>query len=277
MKNFLSLTIVLTFLAGIADSAAPITKEKAWTVTYAVGTTAPRLEVSNIWGSVRVRTGPIGEITVAVSEIRSAPDQQRFSMSLDSINLDIEADLNGVSITVGDRENRWQRMDRCHGCRVDYQFEILVPPNAVVDVGTVMDGLVYVSGVEGVVSASNVNGPISIDDIQDCGSISSVNGGVKIGFSRAPLRNCSIETINGDITLKVPADTSLDLTIDLFNGDIESEFPVDPLVLPATTEYVVEDGRHQYRIQQLSGIRIGAGGPTYTIASMNGDVRIRKN
>jgi len=277
MKNFLSLSIVLALLAGLADSAAPITKEKAWTETYAVGTTAPHLEVSNIWGSVFVRTGPNGEITVAVSEIRTAPDEQRYSMSLDRINLDIEATSNGVSIVVGDREHRWQRMDRCHGCRVDYQFEILVPPNAVIDVGTVMDGRVDVRDVEGVVSASNVNGPISVDGIQNCGSINSVNGGVKIGFSRTPFRDCSIETINGDITIKVPANTSLDLTVDLFNGDVKSEFPVDSFVLPATTEYVVEDGRHQYRIQQLSGFRIGAGGPTYTIASMNGDVRIRKN
>jgi len=276
MKTYLSLLIVLVLTAGISKSATPVTEEKAWTETYAVATTAAHLEVSNIWGSVRVRTGKSGEISVSVSEVRTAPDQERFEMSLERLNLDIEADSNGVSILVGDRNERWQRMDRCRGCRVDYQFEILVPPNAVVDVGTVMDGLVDVRDVEGVVSASNVNGPISVDGIRNCDTISSVNGGVEIGFSQAPLRDCSIETINGDITLGVPANTSLDLTMDLFNGDIRSEFPVGPLAMPATVEHVVEDGRNQYRIQQLSGIRIGAGGPTYSIASINGDVRIQK-
>jgi hypothetical protein len=277
MKSYLSIFITLVLFTGAANSATPISEEKAWTETYTVSETAPHLKISNIWGGVRVRTGKSGEITVSVTEVRSAPDRALFDMSLERINLDIEADNNGVSILVGDREERWRRMDRCKGCRVDYQFDVVVPADAVVDVGTVMDGLVDVKGVEGVVSASNVNGRIHVDDINNCDSISSVNGRVEIGFTRAPVRDCSIETINGDITLDVPANTSLDVTMDLFNGDIRSDFPVDPLSLPATVEHVTKDGQNQYRIQQLSGIRIGAGGPTYTIASMNGDVRIQKN
>ena len=277
MKNTLSIAITLLLFAGIADSAAPITEEKAWTETYAVGTSTPHLEISNIWGGVRVRTGNSGEIVVSVSEVRTAPNQAMFEMSLERINLDIETDSSGVSILVGDRNNRWNRMDRCRGCRVDYQFDIVVPPNAVIDVGTVMDGLVDVSGVTGVVSASNVNGSIAVDKIQNCESINSVNGRVKIGFSQAPVNDCSIETVNGDITLSVPANTNLDVTADLFNGEIKSDFPVGPLSMPATVEHVVEDGRNLYRIQQLNGIRIGAGGPTYSIASINGDVRIQRN
>ena len=277
MKNTLSITIMLLLLASIANSAVPITEEKAWTETYAVGTSTPHLEISNIWGGVRVRTGNSGEIVVSVSEVRTAPNQALFEMSLERINLDIETDADSVSILVGDRDNRWDRMDRCRGCRVDYQFDIVVPPNAVIDVGTVMDGLVDVSGVAGIVSASNVNGSIAVAQIQNCESINSVNGRVNVGFSQAPVNDCSIETVNGDITLSVPANTSLDVTADLFNGEIKSDFPIGPLSMPATVEHAVEDGRNRYRIQQLNGIRIGAGGPTYSIASINGDVRIQRN
>ena len=117
----------------------------------------------------------------------------------------------------------------------------------------------------------------SADQIQNCESINSVNGGVKIDFSQAPVNDCNIETVNGDITLSVPENTSLDVTADLFNGDIKTDFPVGPLSMPATVEHVVEDGRNRYLIQQLNGIRIGAGGPTYSFASINGDVRIRRN
>jgi hypothetical protein len=277
MKNYLSIAISLFLIVGVANSTTQITEEKAWTETYAVGRSAPHLEISNIWGGVRVRTGSSGEIVVSVSEVRTAPNQAMFEMSLERINLDIEADSNGVSILVGDRDNRWDHMDRCHGCRVDYQFDIVVPLNAVIDVGTVMDGLVDVSGVEGIVSASNVNGSIAVDQIQNCESINSVNGRVKISFSQPPVNDCSIETVNGDITLSVPENTSLDVMADLFNGEIKSDFPVDPLSTPVTVEHVIEDGRNLYRIQQLHGIRIGAGGPTYSIASINGDVRIRRN
>lgn len=277
MKTYLSLFVLLLLLTSVANSATPITEEKNWTETYAVTAAAPRLQISNIWGNVRVRTGKAGEITVSVAEKRSAPDQALFTMSVERINLDIEADTNGVSIIVGDRDDRWKRMDRCRGCRVDYQFDVVVPADAIIDVGTVMDGRVDVKGVTGMVSASNVNGPIAVDEIRNCDSISSVNGGVKIGFTHAPVHNCNIETINGDVTLGVPANTSLDVAVDLFNGDIRSDFAVGTFAPPATVEQVNEDGRHQYRIQQMSGVRIGAGGPTYTIASMNGDVRILKN
>lgn len=277
MKKYLSLLIVFAFFIDFASAATPITEEKAWTETYAVGTSTPHLEISNIWGGVRVRTGKVGEIIVSVTALRTAPSEELFHMSLQRINLDIEADSNGVSILVGDRNNRWNQMDRCRGCRVDYQFDIVVPPDSVVDVGTVMDGLVDVSGVTGVVSASNVNGSISVEKIENCASINNVNGRIKVSYTKAPVDDCDIQTVNGNITLNVPDNTSLDVTADLFNGEIESDFPVDSLSLPATVEHIIKDGRNRYRIQQLSGVRIGAGGPTYSIASINGDVRIRRN
>lgn len=277
MKNVMSLSIILLLTTGIANSATPVTEEQTWTETYAVGTSTPHLEISNIWGGVRVRTGDTDKIVVSISESRSAPDQSLFELSLERINLDIEADSNGVSMIVGDREERWHRMNRCHNCRVDYQFDVLVPPNAIVDVGTVMDGHVDVSGVTGVVSASNVNGSVSVEKIENCDEISSVNGRIRIQFDVAPQRDCEIETVNGNITLNVPDDTSLDVTADLFNGEIKSDFPVDPLSYPATVEHLEEDGRSIYRIHKRSGVRIGAGGPTYSVASINGDIRIRRN
>jgi hypothetical protein len=277
MKNIISTWIVLVFLAATAHSASGITKENTWKETYVVQTASPRLVIENIWGSVRVRTGKNGEISVSATEVRSAPDQERFEHSLDVLALDIDADANGVSMLVGQTEDRWHKMDRCRGCRVDYQFEVVVPAGATVDIGTVLDGIVDIDGIAGAVSASNVNGPIRINNIRNCESIESVNGRVELGFSQAPILNCNIETVNGDITLDVPTGTGMDVALDLFNGKVASELQVSPFAMPATVEHIVEDGHNQYRIQKLSGVRIGAGGPTYSITSMNGDVRIQKH
>lgn len=277
MNTYSTLAGALGLLTATVLFAAPVTEEKAWTETYAVTTSSPHLHISNIWGSVTVRSGRSGEIAVSVTELRSAPDQERFDLSLDVMGLDIDADNDGVSLVVGDREERWNRMDGCDGCRVDYQFDIQVPPGTVLDVGTVLDGRVDIHGVDGMVSASNVNGPISVGDLRDCGDISSVNGRIELQYSRAPVQNCSIETINGDITLEVPGSADLDVALDLFNGDVASDFPVAAFALPATVEQTTADGHTRYRIKQLSGVRIGAGGPIYSIASMNGDVRIQKN
>ena len=277
MKTSSKALIALLLTTATLHAANAVEVQNNWNDTYSVDTATPHLRISNIWGGVTVRTGKSGQISVSAVELRSAPDQQRFDRSFESIRLDIKADANGVSLLVGDPNERWHRMNECRGCRLDIQFEVLVPPGATVDVGTVMDGRVDVEGINGSVSASNVNGPVRVDDIRECTSIESVNGKVDVGFAISPVNDCSIETINGDITLEVPDGTGLDIALDLFNGDISTQLLVGPLDLPATIEHTLENGHDQYRIQKFSGLRIGAGGPTYSISSMNGDVRIQKH
>jgi DUF4097 and DUF4098 domain-containing protein YvlB len=151
-----------------------------------------------------------------------------------------------------------------------------VPVNTQLDVSTVNDGRIDVAGIAGRVSAANVNGPISVAGMHNCAELDSVNGEVTLGFERSPGENCRIETVNGDITLVMPDGTGFDLAMDLFNGRMLTQLPVDALALPARVEHIESGGRHQYRIEQQAGVRIGAGGPTFTISSLNGDIRIQK-
>jgi len=277
MKTTITALIALVLSAGTSHAAGSVEEQKNWKDTYTVNTATPHLRISNIWGGVKVRTGESGQISVSAVELRSAPDQERFEQSFESIRLDVKTDAYGVSLLVGDPDERWHRMEQCRGCRLDIQFEVLVPPGATIDVGTVMDGRVDIEGVTGSVSASNVNGPVRIDDIRECTSIESVNGRVDVGFATSPVNDCKIASINGDITLDVPEGTGLDIRLDLFNGDLSSQLSAGPLDLPATIERTMENGHDQYRIQKLSGLRIGAGGPVYSISSINGDVRIQKH
>ena len=271
------LQVAALLLVAAPALPEPVAEHRSWTDTYDVSGGSPHLKVSNIWGSVQVRAGEPGRITVAVTELRSAPDSALFERSLELIGLDIEANASGVSIRVGNPIDRRDGIGDCRGCRVDYQFEIQAPADAVVDVGTVMDGKIDIRGIAGPISASNVNGPIDIDGMQNCSAIDSVNGPVGIGFSATPRQDCGIETINGDVTFRVPADISMDIAFDLFNGEVSSELPVDAFAPPASVEQVAADGRTQYRIQQLAGLRIGAGGPVYTVGSVNGDLKIGKH
>jgi len=277
MKTTITALIALVLAASTSHAAGSVEEQKNWKDTYTVNTATPHLRISNIWGGVKVRTGESSQISVSAVELRSAPDQERFEQSFESIRLDVKSDAYGVSLLVGDPDERWQRMEQCRGCRLDIQFEVLVPPGATIDVGTVMDGRVDIEGVTGSVSASNVNGPVRVNGIRECTSIESVNGKVDVGFATSPVNDCTIETINGDITLDVPEGTGLDIKLDLFNGDLSSQLSTSPLDLPATIERTMENGHDQYRIQKFSGLRIGAGGPVYSISSINGDVRIQKH
>ena len=264
-------------LAGhVVAAADTVVQENAWTEHYPVSIPAASLAIDNIWGSVRVRSGDVDRISVTISERRAAPSAELFDRSMTMYFLDTRADEGGVSIHVGGADRNWRQMNRCTGCRVDYQFDVIVPPGTNVDVGTIVDGRVTVSGDLGTVSASNVNGPIDVDGLKNCARVASVNGPIDLDFAGTPGSDCTIESINGDITLAMPGDAGIDMALDLFNGRVVSELDVEPVALPATIEAISDNGRHAYRIEQPAGLRVGAGGPSYRISSLNGDVRIRK-
>ncbi len=273
----LTLTLAVPALFALPTAMAAVTDQKTWSETYPVSAAVPKLLIDNIWGNVRVRTGAAREIVVTVNEKRAAPTQELFELSKETIYLDVQADDAGVSMVVGKPERMAGRRERCRGCRVDYQFEVTVPPGTQVDVSTVTDGSIDVAGIGGPVNASNVNGPVAAKDLQDCAQIESVNGAVDVSFARAPSHDCSIKTINGDITLTVPGGAGLDAALSMMQGNVISEFDLEPLALPATVEQRNEDGRFVYRIAQAGGIRLGKGGPTFSIESLNGDLRIRKS
>jgi hypothetical protein len=75
----------------------------------------------------------------------------------------------------------------------------------------------------------------------------------------------------------MPVGTGLDVALDLFNGRMVSDFQVDAYALPAVVEHTRDDGQHRYRIQQSAGIRLEGGGPTFSISSLNGDIRIQES
>jgi hypothetical protein len=268
---------LVALLACGVSAADPISEQKTSQHIYPVSANAPRLYVRNIWGNVTVRAGVAREISVTISERRSAPTQQLIEQSKTQIRLETEASNAGVSMIVDDPDRTDGRSDLCRGCHVDYQFDISVPADAQIDVGTVTDGRVDVTGIRGPVNARNVNGPVAVKGLNDCSKIESVNGALDVMFARAPGENCSIKTINGRITIGLPANAGLDAILSVTQGDIESDFDVEPMTLPAKLEKQEQDDRFGYHIEQPAGVRIGAGGPTFTFASLNGDVRIRKN
>jgi len=107
--------------------------------------------------------------------------------------------------------------------------------------------------------------------------VARVDDGEVGALGREPGGACRVDTINGDITVRVPGGADFDLSLELFNGRIVSDFDVEPLALPAVVEESGDDdGGREYRISQAAGLRIGRGGPMFTIASLNGDVSIQK-
>ncbi len=268
---------VLALLACHVEAAEPVGEQHTWQQSYPMTSSSARLLVRNIWGNVTVRAGATRDIVVTAYERRSAPTQALLEESKEQVRLDVRADSGSVALVVGDPQRLAGRSDLCRGCRLDIQFEIAVPPGTQVDVGTVTDGRVDVTGVGGLINAHNVNGPVAVSNVNECTNIESVNGALDVTFARAPAEDCTIETINGTITVGLPANAGLDAVLSVTHGSVESEFEVQPIAVPTLRETQSSAARFSHRIEQFAGVRLGGGGPTFTFASLNGDVRILKN
>ncbi|MFK8014650.1 MAG: hypothetical protein AB8G17_04360 [Gammaproteobacteria bacterium] len=270
--------IVALALSGlcVASAAEPLSEASEGLKTFSVGS-QPMLEVSNIWGDVTIVSGPPGEIEVAFESIRSAADARNFERSRSVLPLTIEQDGNAVIARVGRQHTNNNYEPNCRRCKLDVQFTITVPQDADIDASTINDGSVTVNDVGGTVSASNINGPIHIAGLERCGDINSINGAVLLDYKIAPDADCAIRTINGDIIVGLPTPPALDLAIDLANGKVRSEFDVAAMAIPATVEQRSRGDKTIYNIEQMAGLRIGSGGATLKITSMNGNVQIARS
>ena len=276
MKPHLACLGASLFIVGSVH-AADVTEQNTWQHTYPMSTSTPQLSVRNVFGNVTVRAGNTREIIVAITERRSAPTQAALEESKTQLRLHTEATQDGASFVVDNPNQGSVRTELCRRCRVEYEFDITVPMEAQVDVGTVTDGRVEVTGVRGAVSARNVNGPVAVAGLSECSKIESVNGALNVNFARAPGKDCALKTINGDITVGLPASAGLDAMLSVTHGELESDFDIEPLTATPQVEREQRDSGYLYRIDQKAGVRVGAGGPTFTFASLNGDIRFVKN
>ncbi|MEL6447223.1 MAG: hypothetical protein AAFQ62_04670 [Pseudomonadota bacterium] len=275
MKRITHLALAAT-LASAPALADGVTDEKDWNETFDVGGN-PSLTIDNIWGNISIKPGASDEITMSIRSVRTADDAVSFERSLELIPLRIAQEGDDVYLRVGRDQEKWWNDYRCDGCRLHVDLEITVPVSTALDVKTVNDGDVRIWGVEGRVTAANVNGSITTKGVTQCTNVETINGDVEVTFTQSPSTDCRIETLNGDIALDMAPGADANLAVSLFNGKILSEVDLAPREMAATVERRTKNGRNHYDIEQLAGLRLGRGGKTLTLKSLNGDVLVARS
>lgn len=237
---------------------------------------APKVFVRNVWGEIKVRPHDGDSVIVRVSERRLAADEEQLARLDRHIWLETEHDPSGLSLVVGNDDERSRWRSDCRRCELHLQFDIQVPRDARVDVGTVMDGAVRIQGLAGPVAAHNVNGDVRVEGVHHCGDFDTVNGELSVDFDRQPSGECRFETVNGDMTVRLPDGGGARVLLDLFNGNIRSDFEVEGIATEATIESQESGAGTRYRISQAMGLKVGRGGAEFHFESINGDVLIRR-
>ena len=253
------LLLAATLAACLALPAAA--QDYHFTKTLAVG---DQMEVGNINGNIEVTraAGRLAEVTVTKTVKKGDGSLVKAIM---------EAGGNGMHVCTiyvnrdpnrhtcdGDNNN-----SRGHGrdnFEVDMHYVVRVPAGARLTIDDV-NGNVTVTGADVDSKVNTVNGDITFAGV-GASTLGTVNGKVIGTFTGAAWDGTmSVETVNGSVDLTFPSGLNAEVSGEMVNGSVNSAFPI-----------TIDKG---WGPKSFNG-RIGTGGRTLKIETVNGTITLKK-
>ncbi len=236
--------------------------------------------VDNIFGSITVEGYNGREVQLLVHKTIKARTKEIIQRAKEEVELEITEDGNTIDLYVDGPfrcNDKWRRGGKWRnpGYEVHFDFELKVPHKTSLCLKTVTKGNIDVKNVEGEFEIKNVNGKIKMTEVAGAGEAHTVNGGIKVLFTKNPQTDCSFHTINGDIEVSFREGLSADFRMKTFNGDAYSDFPMTYLpARPAVSKR--HKGKYIYKSDRFVGVRVKKGGPEIKMDTLNGDLLIAK-
>ncbi len=144
---------------------------------------------------------------------------------------------------------------------VSVEITVRLPEGVRLDASTVNGGLT-IDGATTDVVAKTTNGSIDARSLGGPVSAKTTNGNIDVRAGALDRGRTEYTTTNGSITVELPARIDADLDMRTTNGRVTSDFPV-----------TIEGSFSNKRIRG----KLGNGGPTVRIATVNGSIRLRKS
>ncbi len=233
------------------------------------------LVADNVFGFIHV-TGYDGQaVQLEIDRTTRGRTRDDLALANREVELKISERGNRIELYV-DGPFRCQdgsRRSRHLDYQVNYDFRVKVPRACDLHLRTVTDGDLLVEDVSGKFDLENVNGKIQMNEVSGSGSAHTVNGAVKVLFSRNPASDCSFKSLNGDVDLAFGQGVSADLWFKTFNGEAYTDLNLTPLPQPVSTPER-RDGKYVYRSNRFYGGRAGKGGPQIKLDTFNGNIHV---
>jgi hypothetical protein len=268
-------------LAGAGGEARAAERTEVVRREIAIARDVHRVVIDNVFGSVRVRAGADGKVTLEIQQRASSRHASALDDAFREVTLEVSTAGGRLELV---QDGPFRCGDRCcawrSGCRwdpdyeVSWEWEVVVPPGVDLEASTVNGGALDIAGVGGRVDASNVNGPLRLAGLAGEVTASTVNGDLEAEFARSPSDASSFTTVNGDVELALPSGTSADLGFETMHGDVYTDFEVTALPVRAVAERAGGGGR-RYRFERDGVVRIGRGGVRLDCETVNGDIVVR--
>ena len=241
-----------------------------------------KLLVDNVSGFVHVTGTAGGQIQVSVAKHIGADSTAAMAEAKRDVKLDISQQGNSVRLYVdGPFRNRDgngvnYRGDDYYGYRVLFDYEIQVPYDTELVLKTVIDGDIEVKKVSADFTVNGVNGGIDMQEMSGSGIVRTVNGPVKVAFTRNPSKPTEFRSVNGTLDVYFQPGFSADLDFKTLNGGVYTDFDVvtRPVASGTATGRNI-DGKFLYRVDRRNlAARAGNGGPELKFETVNGAIRL---
>ncbi len=236
-----------------------------WTSGIEAGKT---VYVRNLNGAIRVEaaTGATAEVRAEKSWRRGDPKDVEIKAEKTAsgnilicaiyVKRNTRCDEDGYNVRGHDDSWDGDRND------VSVAFTVLLPKGVKLD-GSTVNGALDFSGATASVKAHTVNGEIVASSSGGPVSAKTVNGGIRVRAGALSEGTNEYSTVNGSVTLELPESLNANVEFSTVNGSVSSDdFPI-------TIQGRI-DRRH------LEG-KIGKGGPTLHVSTVNGSIRLRKS
>lgn len=156
---------------------------------------------------------------------------------------------------------------------------ISVPVHTSLKLSSVNGGDIVVTGVDGEMDVSDVNGAVTLNHVSGNSVVHALNGRILATFDRVNQKPMAFSSLNGDIDVTFPADLKANLNIRSDRGDIFSDFDVQ--LQAAAPKQVVEGseghgGKYRVKIDKTVHGAINGGGPEIQFTNFQGSIYIRK-
>jgi len=230
------------------------------------------LVVDNVTGFIEVTASSGGSVEMDVEKTLSGDSADRLALARKEISLNTTQEGGLVRLYVDGPFRHGGGWHEVYGFR--YNFRIRVPQGVKLELHSVNDSHITVDGTVGDFKISNVNGPIEMKEVTGVGSVTTVNGGVKVMFAKNPTGPTSFKTVNGSLDVSFRSGLNADLKMKTTNGGLYTDFDVS--AMPVVGEPAQNrNGKFVWSSRRMTGVRIGQGGPLLQFETLNGDVMVK--
>ena len=247
------------------------------TFDAAAGSGARKLLVDNIHGFVHV-TGTSGsQVQVSIEKHIYADSTEAMAEAKRDVKMDMSQQGNFVRCYADGpfrtSDGTHYRGERYDGYRVVFDLDVQVPYDTELVLKAVNRGDILVKKTTGDFDIHGINGGIEMEDVAGAGLVSTINGKVKVTFSKNPAKATQFKTLNGSVDVYFQSGLNADLKFKKLNGGIYTDFEVSALPQPAEAGDS-SNGRFVYRSDRQTTGRAGKGGPELSFDTLNGNIRL---